>query len=144
MCGSIYAMSSTKPADENALAFLGWVLASGQQFLNPNGFSVLASRQRQSNLEALANTDTPSDPTNQPVSSRTWLIVLIGVVSIGIIVMLVTKLLKNGNTSLTERDISIAPGLDENSFSHTIKTQSNNKDCATAKTKWKERKWQKK
>ncbi len=25
------------------------------------------------------------------------------------------------------------------SFSHTIKTQSNNKDCATAKTKWKER-----
>lgn len=32
----------------------------------------------------------------------------------------------------------------ENSFSHTIKTQSNNKDCATAKTKWKERKWQKK
>lgn len=35
--------------------------------------------------------------------------------------------------SYTERDIH------ENSFAHTIKTQSHNKVCATAKTLWKER-----
>jgi len=35
--------------------------------------------------------------------------------------------------SFTERDLS------DNSFSHTIKTQKNNKICATAKTLWKER-----
>jgi len=35
--------------------------------------------------------------------------------------------------SFTEKD------KDDNSFVHTIKTQSNNKVCATAKTIWKKR-----
>ena len=40
-----------------------------------------------------------------------------------------------GDTILSYSEIDV----NSHSFSHTIKTQSNNKDCATAKTKWKER-----
>ena len=42
---------------------------------------------------------------------------------------------QHGDTimSITERDVN------ENSFIHAIKTQHNNKDCATAKTVWKKR-----
>ena len=43
LCGSIYAASSAKPTDKNTLAFLTWILADGQQFLNKNGYSDLAS-----------------------------------------------------------------------------------------------------
>ncbi len=40
-----------------------------------------------------------------------------------------------GDTILSYSEIDV----NGHSFSHTIKTQRNNKDCATAKTKWKKR-----
>ena len=55
LCGSIYAISSVKPADKNALAFLTWVIADGSQFLNTNGYNDLASNERLSNLNILMN-----------------------------------------------------------------------------------------
>jgi len=64
LCGSIYAISPVKPTDKNVLAFLTWVIADGGQFLNTNGYSDLASNERQSNLNVLMNNESASAKTN--------------------------------------------------------------------------------
>ena len=53
LCGNIYAVASTKPTDRNTLDFLTWIQSEGQQFLNSSGFSILASSERNSNIEEL-------------------------------------------------------------------------------------------
>ncbi|MDP3431381.1 MAG: hypothetical protein Q8T04_00225, partial [Bacteroidota bacterium] len=65
LCGSIYAASSAKPTDENTVAFLTWILADGQQFLNKNGYSDLASVEIQSNIDALIGTNVTEAQTDE-------------------------------------------------------------------------------
>ena len=50
---NIYSYSASVPTDENAVAFLSWVMTDGQLLLNKNGFSDLAYSQRQLNLSKL-------------------------------------------------------------------------------------------
>jgi len=53
LCGNIYAVSPSKPVQENETAFLSWIIGGGQKFLNPNGYSELVGIQKLAGAEAL-------------------------------------------------------------------------------------------
>ncbi|MDP2112475.1 MAG: hypothetical protein Q8K69_00295, partial [Bacteroidota bacterium] len=97
LCGSIYAASSAKPTDKNTVAFLTWILADGQQFLNKNGYSDLASVEIQSNIDALIGTNITEAQTDEPFTSKTWLLILLGFVVTASIITAIAGYRKNRN-----------------------------------------------
>ncbi len=64
LCKNIYTVASVKPTNENEINFLAWVLTNGQQFLTPNGYSDLASIQRQANIDKLYNKEIVVKPAS--------------------------------------------------------------------------------
>jgi len=50
---NIYSVSPSKPVNENEVAFLSWVLTTGQKTMNTNGYCDLTSNQRQANIDKL-------------------------------------------------------------------------------------------
>jgi glycine cleavage system H lipoate-binding protein/ABC-type phosphate transport system substrate-binding protein len=64
LSGNIYMASSIKPSNETELAFMRWVLADGQQFLNPTGYSDLVINERQTQLAKLNHVETPIEPVD--------------------------------------------------------------------------------
>jgi glycine cleavage system H lipoate-binding protein/ABC-type phosphate transport system substrate-binding protein len=65
LCRNIYSVSSIKPTNEVELGFLKWVLADGQKYLIPYGYSDLVYSERQSQL-----TDLTVVPVNSLKSAR--------------------------------------------------------------------------
>ena len=65
LSGSIYAMSQTRPADKNALAFLTWIVTDGGKYLASNGYGELISLEKQSNLASLMNIPKNEDTLTQ-------------------------------------------------------------------------------
>jgi len=116
LCGNIYAISTSKPTDKNALEFLTWINTAGQQFLNANGYSNLVSSERQANLEALAEPQNDQAQNQKPLLSTAWLIVLIAFVISVIILIRVVRYIKNRKLSELDEDIEITPAFDENSI----------------------------
>ena len=116
LCGSIYAVSASKPTDPNALAFLTWVLADGQQFLNKNGYSDLTSSKIQSNLSALADTGSTIDQPQNASTSKGWLIVLIAFVVLTSAMIIAFMYLRNKKSIVHDEDINFTPAFDENSI----------------------------
>ncbi|MDP3912677.1 MAG: hypothetical protein Q8R96_02935 [Bacteroidota bacterium] len=108
LCGSIYAASSAKPTDENTVAFLTWILADGQQFLNKNGYSDLASVEIHSNIDALIGTNVTEAQTDEPFTSKTWMLILLGFVVAASIITAVVGYRKNRNQiAVNEHDNSV-------------------------------------
>ena len=112
LCGSIYAMSTSKPTDKNALAFLTWILTDGAQLLNSNGYSDLASFETKSNLDALIGKPINVNPTQNPSVSNPFLIVLAVILIVALIITLVVRR-RNQKSSTTESDIHLVPVLNE-------------------------------
>jgi glycine cleavage system H lipoate-binding protein/ABC-type phosphate transport system substrate-binding protein len=52
---NIYTIASVRPENEIQVDFLKWVLASGQQYLNPNGYFDLGSSEREAKSLLLNN-----------------------------------------------------------------------------------------
>lgn len=50
---NIYSISSITPKDQNQIAFLTWVLSSGQQLMNTNGYCDLNNSQIKTNIDKL-------------------------------------------------------------------------------------------
>ena len=116
LCGSIYALSSSKPTDKNTLAFLTWVTIDGQKFLNQNGYSILVSTEVKSNIDALANPEIiQAQSSNKPFISTAWLIILIGLAVIGLVVIIVFRYMRNQMATESSENIDITPVLNENS-----------------------------
>ena len=112
LCGSVYAMSTAKPTDKNALAFLAWVITDGAQLLNSKGYSDLASFEKQSNLDALIGKTVNDTPIQNPTVSNPFLIVLSVIL---ISALLITYLVRRSNhkSTATEGDINLVPVLNE-------------------------------
>jgi glycine cleavage system H lipoate-binding protein len=112
---NIYAISSSKPTNQNTLNFLSWINSDGQNYLNKYGYSFLASNVRQSNLQALSNQTTKMDDPDTSLS-KTWVVILL--VFIGLVIICGgllayvwnSKLFKNGQAIL------ITPAFDENAI----------------------------
>lgn len=115
LCGSIYAVSSSKPTDKNELAFLTWILADGQQFLYKNGYSDLVSSEIQSNLDILAGNNVTVAQADKPVSSKVWLWILLAIVMVAAIITAVIYV-KNKKSTVDDEDINFTPAFDENSL----------------------------
>ncbi len=116
LCGSIYATSASRPTDQVAIAFLSWMMGDGQQFLNPNGYSTLASSERQSNIDALSNIELPVSQSNKPFTSNTWLILLFIIIITGLIATSVVRVIRNKRSTGLNEAINISPALDENTI----------------------------
>jgi len=116
LCGNIYAVAASKPTDKNALDFLSWINTEGQKHLNANGYSNLASIEKQANLDALVNPEMLVDQTEKPLMSRTWLMVIIALVAVVLILAGAMRYAKNKKANVIDEDIEITPAFDENSI----------------------------
>lgn len=83
---NFYAVSKSQPTDENALAFLNWILADGQKYLTNQGFSELvdAELQTQANLVNVPAVKVPV-AGNQMTPAAIALIILAAVVLLSIV-----------------------------------------------------------
>ncbi|MDP2890108.1 MAG: hypothetical protein Q8P34_14225 [Bacteroidota bacterium] len=115
LCGSIYAASSAKPTDENTLAFLTWILSDGQQFLNQNGYSDLASVEIQSNIDALTGTKITEAQSHEPFTSKIWLLILLGFVVTASIITAAVGYRKNRKQIAVNEDDNFAKVFNEHS-----------------------------
>jgi len=116
LCGNIYAVAASKPTDKNALDFLSWINADGQKYLNANGYSDLASIEKQANLDALVNPEMLVDQTEKPLMSRTWLMVIIAFVAAVLILAGAVKYAKRKKATIIDEEIEITSAFDENSI----------------------------
>jgi glycine cleavage system H lipoate-binding protein len=116
LCGSIYAVAASKPTDKNALDFLSWVNADGQKYLKTNGYSDLASIEKQANLQMLINTGNLADQAEKSLTSYTWLIVILVLLFMSFILTGAVMLTKNKKAIHTNKGIEITPAFDENSI----------------------------
>ena len=110
LSGSIYAMSQTRPADKNALAFLTWIVTDGGKYLASNGYGELISLEKQSNLASLMNI-----PENEVTLTQTgnatlsWLVILIAVIATGIMLLLAVWVFAGMKRSTTKEEIILTP-----------------------------------
>ncbi|HCY41531.1 MAG TPA: hypothetical protein DHV48_09275 [Prolixibacteraceae bacterium] len=116
LCGGIYAAAPSKPTDNNTIAFLTWVMADGQKFMNKNGYSILASSEISSNLETFASTEATTTVIEKPVESKTWAYILIVLGVIALLFAGAVGYFRKNRSSLLDEDISFTPAFDENSI----------------------------
>lgn len=116
LCGNIYAVADSKPTDKNALNFLSWINTHGQKYLNTNGYSYLASIEKQANLDALAIPELLVNQAEKPLMSRTWLMIIIAFVAAVIILAGAMRYAKNRNANVPDEDIEITSAFNENSI----------------------------
>lgn len=116
LCGSIYAIAASKPTDKNALDFLSWINADGQKYLNANGYSDLASIEKQANLDMLVNPGMLVDQAEKSLMSRAWLVVIIALAFATFILTGAVMYAKNKKANEINEGIEITPAFDENSI----------------------------
>ncbi len=115
LCVNIYASSASKPSDANSIAFLNWVNSEGQQYLNPNGYCVLSSKDKQANMDAL-NPSIQSPRSNSPLFSSIWILVLFSLIVAGMIIYQGIKFILNKKSNELNSIINVNPVLEENSI----------------------------
>ena len=116
LCSNIYAVSAKKPTDKSTLQFLTWILSDGGQFLNANGYSDLASVERQSNINELKNNETAIIQTNTKQTSNSWILILVGLVIAGLILAYIFRKQATAKSKFISDNIHFTPGLNENTI----------------------------
>jgi len=116
LSNTIYAVSASKPAEKNAIAFLNWVMADGQQYLKSSGYAELAGIEIQTNLAALGNEDVTLAQSTQNAGSRLWILLISCFVIAGILATAFAKYVKKLRSMPLSKQISITPMLNENSI----------------------------
>ena len=114
LCGNIYAVSANKPANENAIQFLTWILSDGGQYLNANGYSYLVSAERQANIDLLTNNDTGLAQADAEKASNGLVLILIGLAVTGLILAYVLRKLATAKSTSKTSNIHFTPVLNEN------------------------------
>jgi glycine cleavage system H lipoate-binding protein/ABC-type phosphate transport system substrate-binding protein len=117
LCGSIYAISTVKPADKSAVEFLSWVITDGGKFLNSNGYNDLASSERLSALNILMNNEITSSNITNASTSYMWVIILMVIVIAGVITTVVITILKRERSTSSYGEVKIIHVLNENMIS---------------------------
>ncbi len=117
LSGNIYSISSQKPKKATELAFLSWVLTEGQNFLNTNGYSNLASSEIKSQLdkinEPVVYTVAPTNEVNALL--KMILTVLFVFVVIGFVFDMVTRRIRNKEGIVKDANSRMSTVFDENS-----------------------------
>ena len=111
---NIYAVANLKPSTQNELDFLTWILADGQNELKSNGYCVLTSSEKQSNLAALIGgvvNDRNNGYANTP---KSWPVLLTVLLVVGLFIVIYYYTRKRVSALKAEQEIQIAPLLIEN------------------------------
>jgi glycine cleavage system H lipoate-binding protein/ABC-type phosphate transport system substrate-binding protein len=119
---NIYTITSVKPEDENHVAFLKWVLADGQQYLNPYGYFDLGSTEREAKLVLLDNKImlASAPETSHPIQAV--MIILLVVILAGSIITWMINYRRNrkqvtrkgfssGISAFTETAVNVPRGI---------------------------------
>ncbi|MCX6246791.1 MAG: hypothetical protein NTW10_03565 [Bacteroidetes bacterium] len=80
---SIYSLAPATPENENQVAFLKWVLAEGQSYLNPNGYFDLSSSEREAKSALLDKNITLAAVPERNFPLQTAMIILLLVIFAG-------------------------------------------------------------
>ena len=117
LSNNIYAVASTKPTNQNELAFLNWIMADGQNLLGSNGFCDLTSSEKRSNIASLLAISggnlRDGDNTSSP---QNWPVILTIVILLGIFTSLFYYSKKQAESMNSGKEIQIAPLLIENAI----------------------------
>lgn len=80
LSGSIYAVSATKPASEEMLSFLRWIVSGNDKIINGAGFSQIAGSEKESGLASIGV------PVSLPVKEAersvnySWILLFAGII----------------------------------------------------------------
>ncbi len=113
---NIYAVSTTKPTNNSELEFLTWIMKDGQQFLNLNGYSTLASTESTANTDALLAKNLALEEQTQTKGSSFWLFIIGGLVISGVILTLVYRIFSSKSVIGADKNIVITNALNENTL----------------------------
>ncbi len=103
LTNSIYCISKTKPAGESEIAFMNWVLTSGQSLLPANGYSDLVNYERQSQMDKLMVTPLYAEaPQKTNSTARVVLLILVVLVAISFALDLVLRKYRNTRMQQSE------------------------------------------
>jgi glycine cleavage system H lipoate-binding protein/ABC-type phosphate transport system substrate-binding protein len=124
LCRNIYSVSNMKPTNEVELGFLKWVLADGQKYLIPYGYSGLASSEKQSQLtDLIAVPPVTSKPARDAYAlPKLAILILIGFIAILFILDAIGRYIKSRKmststagavfpTAFYEDSVSVPKGL---------------------------------
>ncbi|MEI8004609.1 MAG: hypothetical protein WCI48_00270 [Bacteroidota bacterium] len=112
---NIYAASTSMPSAPAELNFLAWILGSGQNLLNPNGYSDLVSNERQSQLYKL-NAPQYTIAEAPKESNSFWRItitILVFVILISFVLDIVISRFRTGKSKSTGVLLESVEGFDE-------------------------------
>lgn len=117
LSGHLYSVSSGKPANQQEVAFLSWVLSDGQQFLGMNGYSDLVSNERQSQMDKLNETiiQVAAPKTENYAIIKVILLSLIIIIAFGIIMNTVARRRRDKKGAESETSSTFPGVFDENS-----------------------------
>jgi len=118
LSGNIYSVSSKKPSNKAELAFLKWVLLDGQQYLNANGYSDLASVEIKSQLDKISEPEIyATSPANESYALlKMLLIVIFGFILIAFAWDILNRHFRNKKSEVVPETTGLVPLFDENSL----------------------------
>jgi len=116
LCGNIYAIAQSKPADKNTIDFLSWINQNGQKYLNNHGYSHLASIETRANADMFINPEMLVNQTEKPLMALTWVLALLIVAAMVLVLFAILKFLKLRKSTEIDSDIEITPAFDNNSI----------------------------
>jgi glycine cleavage system H lipoate-binding protein/ABC-type phosphate transport system substrate-binding protein len=103
LTGNICCIAKTQPSNETEVAFLQWVLTSGQEFLSEKGYCDLVSNVRESQLDKLVNPGIRVQPLKEPNSiAKIVLLVLVIVVALSFTLDLIIRKYRNKKAELKD------------------------------------------
>jgi glycine cleavage system H lipoate-binding protein len=116
LCSNLYAVSTAKPTGEPEVGFLTWIMNDGQELLNANGYSTLATSESSANTDALWSNKTDLEAAANEHTSSLWLIIIGALVITGIVVTVIYRMSSRKNTAASDKKILITNSLDESSI----------------------------
>ncbi len=107
LCRNIHIVSSTSPDDESGIAFMQWVLSGGQEYISEAGFSELIPGEKQPKIQALSTEKRAVvEKKQQVVSTARIFFIIATVVLAGILVYIISRIVKAGTENEQEVDLS--------------------------------------
>lgn len=115
LCRNIYSVSSAKPANDEEVAFLKWILTDGQQYLNKDGYSDLVYSERNAKVGLLTENKIFANSSNASRPFQTAMFILLSIFVAGFIVVVVYRYLSHKKGIVSDTPAAGIPVFDEKS-----------------------------
>lgn len=103
LTNNIYCISKTRPAGVPEIAFLNWVLTTGQDLLPANGYSDLVNNERQSQMDKLISTPVYTETPKETNSvAKNVLLILVLLVACSFFLDLIIRRYRKNKTRLMD------------------------------------------